>query len=134
MASMGRWVAERPMRWGRAAESASSRSSVSIRWAPRLSRATAWISSTITVPTFLRRSRLFAEVTRRYSDSGVVTRRWGGRLSMAARAEDGVSPVRSSTRRSGTAMPISRARVLISVSGRSRFCWMSAARAFRGET
>ena len=65
MVSMGRCVAESPMRWGRAAQSASSRSSVSMRWAPRLSRATAWISSTMTVPTRRRCSRLFAAVTSR---------------------------------------------------------------------
>ena len=51
----GRWVAERPIRWGAgfpaAATSASSRSSESARWAPRFVPATAWTSSTITVRT-----------------------------------------------------------------------------------
>ena len=45
--------------------SASSRSSVSARCAPRLSRATAWISSTMTVSTVRSASRPFSEVTRR---------------------------------------------------------------------
>ena len=65
MASIGRWVAERPMRCGRRSPSASSRSSESARCAPRLSRASAWISSTITVRTRRRRSRLFSAVSRR---------------------------------------------------------------------
>ena len=56
IASIGRCVAERPMRWGRRLASASRRSSVSARCEPRLSRATAWISSTITVRTSRRRS------------------------------------------------------------------------------
>ena len=47
--SIGRCVADSPTRLGRASHSASSRSSVSARCEPRLSRATAWISSTITV-------------------------------------------------------------------------------------
>jgi hypothetical protein len=62
-ASMGRWVAERPIRTGGRSESAASRSSVSARWAPRLSRATAWISSTIAVRTERSVSRLFPAVT-----------------------------------------------------------------------
>ncbi len=65
MDSIGRCVAESPMRCGRSPHSASSRSSVSMRCAPRLSRATAWISSTMTVLTRRRRSRLFAAVTSR---------------------------------------------------------------------
>ncbi len=51
ISSMGRCVAESPMRTQRRPQSASSRSSESMRWAPRLSRATAWISSTTTVRT-----------------------------------------------------------------------------------
>ena len=65
MVSIGRCVADSPIRCGRLSESASSRSSVSMRCAPRLSRATAWISSTMTVPTRRSRSRLFAAVTSR---------------------------------------------------------------------
>ena len=93
--SIGRWVADSPMRWGRCFASASRRSSVRARCEPRLSRATAWISSTITVRTPRRRSRLRAAVTRRYRDSGVVIRRCGGCRSIAARAAGGVSPVRA---------------------------------------
>ena len=51
ISSIGLWVAERPTRTHRRPQSASSRSSERARWAPRLSRATAWISSTITVRT-----------------------------------------------------------------------------------
>src|SRR6266446_5317928 len=51
MSSMGFCVAESPMRWRRRPARCSSRSSDSARWLPRLSRATAWISSTITVRT-----------------------------------------------------------------------------------
>ena len=46
-------VAESPMRWNGPA-SASSRSSESARCDPRLSRASAWISSTMTVLTVLQ--------------------------------------------------------------------------------
>ena len=51
--------------WAAASHSASSRSSVSARCAPRLSRATAWISSTITVSTVRSASRPLSLVTRR---------------------------------------------------------------------
>jgi hypothetical protein len=53
---------------------------------------------------------------------------------MAARAEDGVSPVRKSARSAGAASPIAAAVARISASGVSRFCWMSAASALSGET
>ncbi len=134
MVSMGRWVADRPIRCARPPQSASRRSRVRARWDPRLSRATAWISSTMTARTRRRRSRLRPAVTRRYSDSGVVTTRCGGRLIMAARADEGVSPVRRRTRSSGTSRPSSRAVARISDSGARRFCSMSAARALSGET
>ena len=57
MVSMGRWVADRPMRVTGRPVSASRRSSESARCAPRLLPATAWISSTITVPTFASMAR-----------------------------------------------------------------------------
>ena len=63
--SIGRCVAESPTRCGALSHSASSRSSVSARCAPRLSRATAWISSTMTVSTVRSSSRPFALVTSR---------------------------------------------------------------------
>ena len=59
--------------------SASSRSSDSARCAPRLSSATAWISSTMTVSTAPQHLAAAADVSRMYSDSGVVTRMCGGR-------------------------------------------------------
>ncbi len=101
---------------------------------PRLLPATAWISSTMTVWTPRSISRLRSEVTSRYSDSGVVTRKSGGLRSIAARSAAAVSPVRTATRMSGTASPSSAAISPISRSGASRFCWMSTASAFSGET
>ena len=62
---MGRWVADRPIRIGRRSHSDSRRSRVSARWAPRLSRATAWISSTMTVSTVRRAARPRSLVTSR---------------------------------------------------------------------
>ena len=44
-------------------------------------------------------------VTRRYSDSGVVTTKLGGWRSMAARCELVVSPVRTATRMRGAVEP-----------------------------
>ena len=51
ISSTGLMVAERPMRAGRASQTWSRRARVSARWLPRLSRARAWISSTMTVRT-----------------------------------------------------------------------------------
>ena len=66
--SSGRTVAERPMRCGfgcrRAVTSASRRASVSIKCAPRLLFATAWISSTMTVATLPKSARDFSAVRR----------------------------------------------------------------------
>ena len=61
----GFWVADSPTRAGATAQTWASRSSVRQRWLPRLSRARAWISSTITVSTVRRVARLRAAVTRR---------------------------------------------------------------------
>ena len=55
--SMGRWVADSPMRVTGRPASASRRSSESARWAPRLLPATAWISSTMAVPTLASMAR-----------------------------------------------------------------------------
>ncbi len=52
--SRGRWVADSPIRWSRPPPSATTcanRSRVNERWAPRLSRARVWTSSTMTVRT-----------------------------------------------------------------------------------
>ena len=70
------------------------------------------------------------------SDSGVVTRMCGGRCSMAARARGGrVAACAASTRSSGTAQPeLARDRRGSPRAARSRFCWMSAASALSGET
>jgi hypothetical protein len=67
VSSMGRWVADSPMRCGRRAPawSESRRSRVRARWAPRLSRARAWISSTMTVRTEPSMARLRAALTMR---------------------------------------------------------------------
>ena len=65
---------------------------------------------------------------------GVVTRKWGGRLMIAARIDGVVSPVRTSARRFGRGMPSSLPISAISRSGVSRFCWTSTASALSGET
>ena len=62
--SMGRTVAESPMRCAGFSSTASRRSSVTARCAPRFEAATAWISSTMTVSTPARVSRA-AEVSMR---------------------------------------------------------------------
>ena len=64
----------------------------------------------------------------------MVTRKLGGRRSIAARAEGGVSPVRTSTRSPGAAIPMEAATSAISRSGTSRFWWTSTASALSGET
>ena len=96
--SIGCSVAERPMRAaGRLlAQSASSRSSESARWLPRLSRISAWISSTMTVRTL--RSSCAAALGRehqveRLGRGDQDVRRRARRI--AARAACVVSPVRS---------------------------------------
>jgi len=62
--SMGVTVADSPIRGTARPASASSRSSDNARCAPRLSSATAWISSTITVSTVPNMSRPLADVSR----------------------------------------------------------------------
>ena len=54
VSSSGRWVADRPIRWGGVSLIASSRSRVRDMWAPRLVPASAWISSMITASTRVR--------------------------------------------------------------------------------
>ena len=128
--SSGFWVAERPTRWTGRPQSASSRSTDSARCEPRLSRTSAWISSTISVRVVASMARPPCEVSSRYSDSGVVTRMCGGLRVMAARSLAGVSPVRTSTRISGR--PGSSARIW--ASGPCRFFWTSFESARSGET
>ncbi len=64
----------------------------------------------------------------------MVTRMVGGSFTIAVRALEGVSPVRTDTVIGGTSSPSFSASSAISASGRSRFCWTSTARAFRGDT
>ncbi len=69
-----------------------------------------------------------------YSDSGVVTRTWGGRRVASRRSRAVVSPVRTAVRISGAAYPSSTASALISPSGSSRFRRTSFDSALRGDT
>ena len=85
--------------------SISSRSSVSARCAPRFVPATAWISSTITARAALNIPRPRMLVSRMFSDSGVVIRMCGALRSIRARADAGVSPVRTPIRISGNCLP-----------------------------
>ncbi len=71
--STGRTVADSPIRWAGLGSSASSRSRLIARCAPRLVPATACTSSMITVSMPRSASRA-AEVSSRNSDSGVVIR------------------------------------------------------------
>ena len=96
ISSRGRWVADRPMRCGGFSHRWFSRSKVSARCEPRLVAATAWISSMITASTLASVSRA-AEVSIRYSDSGVVISRSGGLRTSLRRSSAGVSPVRIPT-------------------------------------
>ena len=106
IASSGFTVADRPMRTGGRSHSASSRSSVSVRCAPRLLPATACSSSTITLFTDFSIARPEADVSRMYSDSGVVTRMCGGVRRMRSRSASGVSPVRTASRMPTSGSPI----------------------------
>ena len=53
---------------------------------------------------------------------------------MAARSAAAVSPVRTATLMAGAVSPSRPAAAAISRSGASRFCWMSVASAFSGDT
>ncbi len=136
--SMGRTVAERPTRCSREppreTTSSSSRSRESARCAPRLSPATAWISSTMTVRTWESQPRLDSAVSRMKSDSGVVTSTWGGRRPTCRRSCAGVSPVRTAVRMPGAGRPAATAAVASSPSGSSRLRRTSLDRALSGET
>ena len=132
--SIGRCVADSPMRAGGLSHSADSRSSVSARCAPRLVPAIAWISSTMTVRVVRSIRRPLALVTRMYSDSGVVTTMCGGRRRISARACAGVSPVRTATRTSTSAMPDISSSSRMPASGACRLRSMSLLSARSGET
>ena len=64
----------------------------------------------------------------------MVTRMCGGRFNMSRRSLANVSPVRTAVRISGINNPRSAASARISLSGPSRFFWMSLPSAFSGET
>ena len=131
---------ERPLRrreadaLRRRSQRRSSRSSVSARCAPRFVPAIAWISSTITARTPLNMPRPRTVVSMMCSDSGVVMRMCGDLRIMRARADAGVSPVRTATRISGNVSPAAMNRSRSSASGRSRLRWMSLFSALSGET
>ena len=78
ISSSGRCVALSPMRCGGRFVSRSSRSRLSIRWAPRLVVAMAWISSMMIVSTLTSVLRT-SLVSMRYRLSGVVMSRSTGR-------------------------------------------------------
>ena len=119
--SSGLCVAERPMRCGDFSTRASSLSRVSARCAPRFVPAIACISSTITARTPLNIPRPLSVVSMMLRDSGVVIRMCGDLRSILARADAGVSPVRTATRISGNFSPAAPNRSRSSVRGRSRF-------------
>src|SRR4026207_2451247 len=64
----------------------------------------------MTVLTVRSIARLRSDVSRRYSDSGVVTRMCGGVRSIAARSDWVVSPVRTGAGRRGGAGGVAVAR------------------------
>ncbi len=134
ISSIGFCVADRPMRTGALPHSASSRSSDSIRCAPRLVPATACNSSTITVRTCDSIARPESEVSRMNSDSGVVTRMCGGVLRISWRSACEVSPVRTASRIGTSGSPDSSSLSRIPASGSCRFFWMSLDSALSGET
>ena len=131
--SIGRTVAESPIRWAGRSSSSSSRSRDTARCAPRLVAATAWTSSTITVstPPNISRARL---VSSRNSDSGVVIRMSAPDLMNARRSPAEVSPERTATVMSGSGNPRALDSPRIPASGERRFRSTSTASAFSGET
>ncbi len=131
--SSGRTVADRPIRCAGSSSSASRRSRLTARWAPRLLPATACTSSTITVSTPRSDSRAWL-VSIRKSDSGVVIKMSGGAVVSLRRSAAGVSPDRSPTVISGTSAPSRSAVWRMPVSGARRLRSTSTASAFNGET
>jgi hypothetical protein len=121
------------MRCGASGATRASRSSVRARCAPRFDPATAWISSTITARSALKIVRPRTLVSRMCSDSGVVIRMCGVLRSILARADAGVSPVRTATRMSGKRAPAASKRFFSSASGTSRLRWTSLLSALSGE-
>ena len=110
----------------------SRRSRLRARCEPRLVGTMAWISSMITASTPARVSRA-AEVSSRYSDSGVVMSRSGGWRWSRRRSSAGVSPVRRPTVGRCTSVPSRSAASDEPSSGARRFFSTSTARARRGD-
>ena len=131
--SIGRTVADSPIRCAGRSSSSSSRSRVTAMCAPRLESVTACTSSTITVSTPRSASRAWL-VSSRNSDSGVVMRMSGGRLAKARRSSAGVSPERMPTVISGRGSPSRSAAWPMPVSGARRLRSTSTASALSGET
>ena len=134
MVSMGLVVADTPTRVGGRSQSAASRSRETAKCAPRLLPARAWISSTITVSTVPSIRRPDSEVSRMYSDSGVVTRMWGASRRIFARSLWVVSPVRTRARMHTSGNPDSSNSSRMPASGACRFLLMSLDSAFSGDT
>ena len=74
------------------------------------------------------------DVSRRYSDSGVVMRMSAGSRWKRARSAAGVSPVRTATDGAWNASPRAAARSAIPAIGARRLRSTSTASAFSGET
>ena len=129
----GRTVADSPTRCAGRSSSASSRSRVTARWAPRLVPATAWISSRMIVSTPSSDSRA-REVRTRNSDSGVVMSTSGGRRARVRRSCELVSPERTPTVVVGSGRPSRWALARMPVSGERRLRSTSTASALRGDT
>ncbi len=87
----------------------------------------------MTVRTVRSICRLRSEVRSRYSDSGVVTRMWGGVRSIDTRSRVEVSPVRTAAVIDGASSPRARASARMPLRGSARFLWMSVLSAFSGE-
>jgi hypothetical protein len=120
------------MRCGDRAVMASSRSIDSIRCAPRLVAAIAWISSMMTVSTLTSVSAA-DDVNIRYRLSGVVMSRSTGWRSKAWRSRADVSPVRIATVGWMNGTPSRSAARPMPINGARRFFSMSKARARNGE-
>ena len=132
IASMGRTVADRPIRWAGVGSSASRRSRESARCAPRFDPAMAWISSMITVCTPAR-DDLAEEVRIRNRDSGVVMKMSGGAVLNRRRSAALVSPERTPTRISSGSRPMRSLSREIPANGERRLRSTSTPSAFSGE-
>ena len=75
-----------------------------------------------------------ALLSKRYRDSGVVTRMCGGARRMRSRSPWGVSPVRAMARMFTAGRPWVLRISAMPARGAWRFFWMSLDSAFRGET